>query len=281
MESDQNTAYATRDYLHQVDWRQTATYALGIGATRQELAYLYEAMGPKVYPTFAVVPAFPAVVDVVSQAGGGFDNLVHAGQRVVIHAPIPAEGVLRTVGRLEGKYDLKRMAQVVASTQTWKDEQLVAETTWTLLLFDRGGFGGPRPPKTTKVETPAGQDPDFVALEHTSPEQSLLYRLSGDTNPLHVDAEFAKKLGFPQGPILHGLCTFGFLARAVIRNLCEGQGERLRSIEAQFKRPVWPGETLVSQGWRIGEGRVALSLEVKERDEKVLGNAWAEIEQGR
>lgn len=267
--------YETEIFEHRMDWKQAATYALGIGATRDELDYLYEGKGPRVYPTFAVIPAYAPAVALVGRAGGSFENLVHGAQSVTVHHPIPADCLMKTTATFVGIYDLKRMAQMVVSTRTEADGVHLFDTTWMLILFNMGGFGGPRPPKAPKVEPEDEQAPDFVRSEKTSLEQSILYRLSGDTNPLHIDAEFAKNLGFERGPILHGLCTFGFTGRAVIRELLGGDGDRLIALHAQFRKPVWPGETLKTTGWRVANDRVSLDVQVQERDESVLGGAWA------
>lgn len=260
-----------------MSWQRAATYALGIGAKRDELDYLYEARGPKVYPTYGVIPAFEALVDVVSAVGGGFENLVHGAQSIKVHRPLPSTGTWHTTGKLEALYDLKRMTQVVVSTRTECNSEPLIDTTWMIILFDKGNFGGPRPPKPMKVEPAAGADPDFTIADTTSPEQAILYRLSGDYNPLHIDAEFAKSLGFNDGPILHGLCTFGIIGRAVIRGACGSDGDRLKSLHAQFKKPVWPGDTLVTRGWKVNAGQCALDVTVPGREEAVLGNAYAEI----
>jgi acyl dehydratase len=103
-----------------------------------------------------------------------------------------------------------------------------------------------------------------------------LYRLSGDTNPLHADPAVAQSAGFDRGPILHGLATFGFAARAVVQAVCKGDATHLASIDGQFRRPVWPSETLVTEGWRL-EDRIVLQTKVAERDEVVLSNAWATV----
>jgi len=269
--------YTTEPSEHKIDWKRAATYALGIGATRNELDYLYEARGPKVFPTFGVIPAYTPSIEIVARVGGSFESLVHGSQSIVIHQPIPAEGVMKTTATFQGLYDLKRMAQLVVSTRTEMDGVHLFDTSWMLILFNMGGFGGPRPPKAEKVEPAKDQAPDFETSQRTTPEQAILYRLSGDTNPLHIDAEFAKKLGFEQGPILHGLCTFGLTGRAVINQKLGGDGHRLRELHAQFKKPVWPGETLRTRGYTVGDNRLALDVEVEERSEAVLGNAWARI----
>jgi acyl dehydratase len=262
---------------HDYEWKDVVRYALGVGAKRAELDYLYEGRGPKVLPTFAVVPKFAPMLELLARTGGNLAMIVHGAERVTMHGPVAPRGRLSTTVTLSGAYDLRRLAQVVVDAAT-ADEQgrIVAETRSTILFRGEGGFGGePRPKETAPVERPADTPPTFVVEEVTSPEQALLYRLSGDLNPLHADPEFARSVGFEQGPILHGLCTFGFMARHVAKGACGGDASRLRSLEAQFKRPVWPGDTLVTHGWRVDAHRVALQVKVKERDEVVISGAWA------
>jgi acyl dehydratase len=112
--------------------------------------------------------------------------------------------------------------------------------------------------------------------EKTNPNQALLYRLSGDWNPLHADPGFARGFGFDR-PILHGLCTFGFMVRHLVNGACGGDASKVRSFEAQFRKPVWPGDTLVTEGWVMRPGAVALQVKVKERDEIVIPGAWATL----
>jgi len=269
--------YTTKPYLHEMDWKKAITYALGIGAKRNELDYLYEARGPKVYPTYGVIPAFEPLVDVVKHVGGGFENLVHGAQSITLHRPLPPEGTWETVGKLKALYDLKRMTQVVASTETRADGELLFDTEWMIILFDMGNFGGPRPAKAFKVDPPEGKPASFEIRQLTSPEQALIYRLSGDYNPLHIDTEFAEKLGFEAGPILHGLCTFGHVARAVIQGACAGDGNRLKALHAQFKKPVWPGDELVTHGWVLESRQCPLTVTVPGKADAILGNAYAEI----
>ena len=269
--------YTTIPYLHEMDWKKAITYALGVGAKRDELDYLYEARGPKVFPTYGVIPAFEPLVDVVKHVGGGFENLVHGAQSITIHRALPTFGTWQTVGKLKALYDLKRMTQVIASTETRYDGELLFETEWMIILFDQGNFGGPRPAKIAKVDPPEGRAADFEVHQLTSPEQALLYRLSGDYNPLHIDTAFAEKLGFKEGPILHGLCTFGHVARAVIQGSCGGNGDRLKVLSAQFKKPAWPGDELVTQGWVLESNVCPLAVTVPGRPDAILGNAYAEI----
>src|SRR5581483_11770741 len=153
----------------------------------------------------------------------------------------------------------------------------IARTTWNIVYRDHGNFGGDTPPREAAPKIPKDKAPDFKIEEQTSPEQALLYRLSGDLNPLHADPEFAKGVGFDQGPILHGLCTYGYATRHLAKGLCGGDASKIVGIDGSFKRPVWPGETLITEGWTIEPGVVALQTSVKERSEVVLGGAWAKL----
>lgn len=272
--------YVTRPYSLTYDWKTLAAYTLGIGAKRDELDYLYEGAknGMKVYPTFGVVPAYDAIVDMLGKSGANMAMVVHGGQTVRALRPIPARGTLTTTGTLKGIYDLKKFAQVILDTSTsGADGEPLFETTWSIIVRGAGGFSGPRPPESQDPDVPKDRAPDWTFEEATTPEQALLYRISGDVNPLHADPEFAAMVGFPQGPILHGLCTYGFVARAIIKNAAGGDATRLRSFSAQFRKPVWPGDTIVTQGYTLSEGKVVVVASVKERSEAVLTNAWAQI----
>jgi acyl dehydratase len=127
------------------------------------------------------------------------------------------------------------------------------------------------------VKAPPKEDPPlFDVAEKTSPEQALLYRLSGDRNPLHADPEFARSVGFDQGPILHGLCTFGYVTRALVQGACPANPDRIRSLTIQFKKPVWPGEELRTVGHEVEPGVIALSTYADGRPEAVTGG-WARL----
>jgi acyl dehydratase len=258
-------------------WKDVVLYALGVGAKRDELDYLYEGRGPRVLPSFAVVSKFQPMLDLLASLGGNLAMIVHGGERVVLHGPLAPAGKLRTTATVRGIYDMKRLAQVLVDTRAEDASgKLVAETTSAILFRGEGGFGGDPPPKDpAPVERPRDVPPTFSVEETTSPEQALLYRLSGDLNPLHADPKFAQAVGFEQGPILHGLCSFGFMVRHVARGACGGDATRVRSFEAQFRRPVWPGDTLVTEGWLVRPDAVAIQVRVKERDEVVISGAWA------
>lgn len=255
-------------------WKDTALYALGIGAKREELDFLYEGRGPKVFPTFAVIPGFEPCMDLAKDIGGDVRGVVHAGQSITLHRDFPTKGVLHTTARVDGIYDLKRMAQVnIVTETTLEDGEKVCDTEWTIFYRFDGGFDGPRPPKSFRVKVP-DREPDAVVEEKVSEEQALLYRLSGDINPLHADPDMAKAVGF-EAPILHGLCSYGYIGRAALHHFGNSDPTSLKSLVAQFRKPVWPGDTLVIQAWKTDEG-VILRAETKEKPgEIVLTNCLA------
>jgi len=267
----------TAELVHRYSWRDVVLYALGVGATVDELDYLYEKRGPKVLPTYAVVPAFPACRELFEATGGDLEGVVHGAQKIVLHRPLPPEGELRTVGTIAGLYDMKRLAQAVFTTETRDAEgTLLCETEWLILFRFDGGYGGERPPRSLRVKAPK-RDTDWRVSEKTAAEQALLYRLSGDLNPLHADPELAKEVGFER-PILHGLCTYGYLGRAVVREACDGDPTRLKELRAQFRNPVFPGDSLVCEGWREDEQHVLRVVTEERPDEVAVGNAYARVD---
>lgn len=258
-------------------WRDTVVYALGVGATaEEELDYLYEGRGPKVLPTFSTVPTFAAFDALVDRIGCDRSGMVHHSQEMTVFKPLRPDAKLEVKGRVEGLYDLKRMAMSVFIIDAY-DEQgdLMIRGEVTLVLMKDGRFGGGRPPRSERVAVPE-REPDFETRERIAPTQALLYRLSGDYNPLHADPEYAAKVGFDR-PILHGLCTFGYAGRSVIRHACGGDPDRLATLRGQFSSPVFPGDTVVVRGWNEGE-RVALTVSTEERpNELCLSQAFAVI----
>lgn len=263
----------TAPALHPYRWQDVVLYALGVGARQAELDFLFEGRGPKVLPTYAVVPAFAPVADLFGSLGGNLLGVVHGGQTVRLHAPFAPSGTLTTVGKVGGVWDLKRLATALFTTET-RDESgtLLAETEWNIIYRFDGGFGGSPPPKRPVVKVPE-RTPDWTHEETTAPEQALLYRLSGDHNPLHADPEIGEKVGFGR-PILHGLCTYGIVGRAVLIHACGGDPARLRAYSGEFKKPVWPGDTLVTDAW-IESERIVLRAWVKERPGEPVFGGWA------
>ena len=267
--------YETPAIEFQYGGRDVVIYALGVGASaNEELEYLYEGLGPKVLPTFGTIPTFAAFDALVDRIGCDRRGMVHHSQQLDVLRPLRPEARLRVMGRVSGLYDLKRLAMSVFSIEALdEDDELIIRGEVTLVLRNDGGFGGARPPKTERIRLP-DREPDFEASEKIAPTQALLYRLSGDYNPLHADPEFAADVGFDR-PILHGLCSYGYAGRALIRGACGGDPDKLATFRAQFSNPVFPGETLLIRSWTEGE-RVILSVSTEERPDQVcLSNASA------
>jgi acyl dehydratase len=261
---------------HEYTWRDAALYALGVGARVDgELDYLYEGRGPKVLPTFAVVPSFRSLVDVVSVLGASPIQILHGEQTIRLVRPIPPSGAFETRGEVTGIYDKGKGALVVvrASTTDEKGEP-VFENEFSLFVRGAGGFGGERGPEARAVEVP-DRAADFTESQATSPEQAAIYRLMGDLNPLHIAPEVGAAAGFGK-PILHGLCTYGFAGRAIVKHACGGDPAKLASFAARFSGVVFPGDTLVTSGWRGEGGRWSIQV-AKPDGSVVLSHGLVEV----
>ncbi len=231
-------------------------YHLALGAGERptdpsELRYLDDS-GPQVLPTFATVAAtFHATAPPrVSFPGVEIDlaKIVHGSQEVTVHRPLPPTGKATTSTRIAEVWD-KGKAAVIVQESTTIDEN--GEPLWTARssIFARGegGFGGERGPSES-IALP-DRDPDYDLRTRILPQQALLYRMCGDRNPLHSDPEFAKDAGFP-APILHGLCTYGIVCKAVVDAALDGDAAKVKGFRARFAGVVFPGETLRTQVWR-------------------------------
>jgi acyl dehydratase len=240
---------------HERTWTSTDAllYAVGVGAGLgepvSELQFTTEnseGITQQVLPTFAVL---------ISQAAtgrnlGDFDRaqLVHAEQSFELHRPLPVSGTVRTVSTVSGIYDKGSGALVVIQNEAVDAATSEPMVTARSGLFIRGGggFGGERgsAERWERPERPA----DHQVVLPTRPEQALIYRLSGDRNPLHADPKFAARGGFAR-PILHGLCTYGVTGRALLHSLCGSDPARFASMSGRFTHPVMPGDTLTTSIW--------------------------------
>jgi acyl dehydratase len=234
-------------------------YAVGVGAGQEpleELQYTTEnsaEVEQKVLPTMAVV---------LGGGGGAFGKigsfnpamLVHGEQGITLHREIPVEGELEAVSEITGIYDKGKGAVVVSeSTATLVDTgEPLFSTRMSAYIRGEGGWGGDRGPSGTPNQAP-DREPDHLVTVQTRTDQALLYRLSGDRNPLHSDPAFAAMGGFDR-PILHGLCTYGFTGRALLHELCASDPARFKGMEARFSSPVMPGEALTVKAWLDGDG---------------------------
>jgi acyl dehydratase len=236
-------------------------YALGVGAGQQdplrELEFTTEnshEIEQRVLPTFGIVLVqFGSTRERVSI--GDFDPamLVHAEQAITLHRPLPVEGAIRITNTVTGIYDKGSGALVVTETtgvSPFTGEKLVT-TRSSVFIRGEGGFGGDRGPGGDWAAPERA--PDHQVSCPTRGDQALLYRLSGDRNPLHSDPAFAARAGFRR-PILHGLCTYGVTGRALLHALCGSDPERFLSMEGRFTKPVYPGDELTVSIWTTGPG---------------------------
>lgn len=266
----------TEPLTHEYEWRDVVLYALGVGATAEELDYVYEGRGPVVIPTFAVVPAFKSLLDTCGKLGADLLKVLHGEQQIRLHRPIPPSGAFQTTATVKGVYDKGKGALAVIEMNTTDAKgEPVFDNVSSIFVRGEGGFGGDRGPSADKIEPPEGEKPAFSITHGTSTSQAALYRLSGDYNPLHIDPEFAAKAGFDK-PILHGLCTYGYAGRAIIEGACGGDPAKLAGLSARFTGVVYPGETLTTSGWASGDGRYVIQTTTQD-GRTVLGNAVAEV----
>ncbi|MBI2912494.1 MAG: MaoC family dehydratase N-terminal domain-containing protein [Chloroflexi bacterium] len=249
--------------------RDVMLYAIGVGAT--ELDFVYE-RNLKALPTFAVIPAFPALMGLTGSVEINPVMILHGEQGFRIHKTIPVKGKLTTSGKVTGVYDKGKGALVTIETET-RDEQgdLLFVNTSGIFVRGAGGFGGDRGPEAGNL--PPERAPDKVVEMTTLPIQGIIYRLSGDRNPLHVDPAFAQMAGYDR-PILHGLCSFGHVGRAVLAEYCGNDPGRFVGMSVRFSGVVFPGDTITTEMWDEANGRLVLQAKTQ-AGRVVISNAAA------
>ena len=237
----------------------------------RELQYTYE-KNLKVLPSFAVIPIFGAVEGGDPIPGLDYNPamLLHGEQDLELRKVIPTQAKVSSSGRVAAVYDKKKAALVVLEITT-KDESgdTLFMNRFSMFIRGEGGFGGDPGPKAGNL--PPERDPDLVVESPTLPQQALLYRLCGDKNPLHADPEFSKLGGFDV-PILHGLCSYGVVCKAVVDHALGGDTTKVARYQVRFAGVVYPGETIVTSMWRDGD-LIVLQAKTKERDTAVITNA--------
>lgn len=263
--------------------RDTILYALGVGAGLEnptdgrELRFLFE-RDLLALPTLAIVLAAPPFWFDDPELGIDWKRLLNAGQDLVLERPIPVEGSVSTKLSIDAVWDKGReKGAIMESTRTLLDSTgaKLARIRQTHFLRGNGGFGGPPQPSSAETALPADRPPDHVVELPTRPEQALIYRLSGDLNPLHIDPEVSKAAGFER-PILHGSCTFGIVGRAVLRAVAANDPSRMRRFGARFSSPVYPGETIRTEIWQA-DGHVVFRALAVQRNVVVLDRGIAQI----
>ncbi len=254
--------------------RDVMLYALGVGCGTDDLPFTYEG-DLKVLPTFAVIPSFPAMLNLGGAMQVNPIMVLHGEQRIELLGPIPTSGTITTTPTIKAMYDKGKGALVVVETESVDARgKLLFRCTSGIFARGEGGFGGERGPSGSK-NVPPDRPPDQSIAYKTLPNQALLYRLSGDMNPLHADPSFAAMGGFDR-PILHGLCTYGHAGRAVLQAYCGNDPARLKAFEVRFSGVVFPGETITTDMWQIAPGKIVLTAKT-ERGEAVLSGAAAEV----
>lgn len=257
-------------------------YALGIGFGQEpthpdHLKYVYE-QNLQAFPTMAVVLGYPGFWMKDPKAGINWVKLVHGEQRMTIHRPLPPAG--RVIGRSRISHVIDKGAEkgaLVITERTLRDGAGNLLITIAQTTFCRGDGGLSQSDESpTALEATPDRAPDMVCAIPTLPQAALIYRLCADNNPLHADPAVAEKAGYPR-PILHGLCTYGVAARAIVQAACDNDASRLVSMHTRFSSPVYPGETVVCEIWKDTGHDVRFRAKVAERDVVVLSNGFAGI----
>jgi 3-hydroxyacyl-CoA dehydrogenase/3a,7a,12a-trihydroxy-5b-cholest-24-enoyl-CoA hydratase len=278
------------DRTSSYDEQDLALYALGVGAATdpnddEGLRLVYEGHGGgmKALPTYAVIPGTNAILGFAKEgitAPGlhyGFDRVLHGEQYIELARPLPLKATLTTKSVVKDIWDKGKGALVVTALDSYdEDGDPLIKSEMTAFIRGAGGWGGDRGP-SADINVPPEREPDAVAEDAIPENQALLYRLSGDWNPLHVDPGMAQAFGFER-PILHGLCTFGYAGRRVLEKFApEGNPDFFRSIKVRFADNVYPGDTLVTEMWKESDQRIVFQCKVKERDSVVISNAAIEL----
>lgn len=276
------------DIVHRYTERDTMLYALGLGygqdpMDRGALRFVYE-QGLQAVPTMVTVMGSPGIWWRDPKTGADFVKLVHGEQDLRLLRPLPAQGCVIARNRVVSLTDKGAGKGALAVLlRTLIDEasgETVAESRNVTFLRGDGGFSAPHgrsDPAPQPLPALPERASDLEVSYATRPEAALIYRLSGDVNPLHADPDVAARAGFER-PILHGLCTYGMAARAVIERVLGHDAARLKRLAVRFTAPVWPGETVRYELWHDGPTRLRLRASVDARRAVVLNNGIVEVE---
>ena len=275
-------AWPFPDVEHTYTEKDTILYALGVGLGADpldhgQLQYVYEE-GLAALPSMAVVLGYPGMW--LRDPGTGIDwvKVLHGEQGFEIHQPLPAVGTVVGRTRVTGIVDKGAGKGALIYTERTIHDRAnglrLASLTSTTFCRGDGGFGGPDGPTIPPHPLPE-EKPDEICDLPSIEQAALIYRLSGDTNPIHADPQIAKAAGFDR-PILHGLCTLGVAGHAILKVCCGYEPSRLKSLRLRFSAPVYPGETIRTELWRDGNA-VSFRSRVVGRDAVVLNNGYAEL----
>ena len=258
-------------------------YALGVGMgidplNEETLRFVYEE-NLKVLPSQSAMMAHPGFWAKEEDTGLDWVKVLHAGQEIIMHKPFPHEGTVESKTRITSVTDKgERIGALIVSDRVVSDvttgEDICTLVT-TLLARGDGGFGGERK-ATPKTDIIPKSEPDMVCDLPTQPQQALIYRLTGDFNPLHVSPIVARNAGF-KAPILHGLCTMGVATHALVKSCCNYDTSRFKRMRLRFCAPVYPGETIRTEIW-INGNEIAFRCKSLEQDKVVINNGYLLVE---
>ena len=267
----------------QLTKRDTILYALGVGLGADpcdvnQLKYVYE-QNLQALPSMAIILGYPGPWHAQGDTGITRSHVVHGEQGFVIHKQLPVDtavaGLTKVVGVLDKGRDKGALVLTESTVRDKSSGDIVCTLTSTTFCRADGGFGGPSGSSKPQHPIP-DRSPDMTCDLPTLPQAALIYRLSGDYNPLHADPAYAQKAGFKM-PILHGRATFSVAAHALLKTCCDYDAARFKSMDGRFSSPVYPGETIRTEMWR-DRNIVSFRSTVPARNVTVLNNGRAEIQ---
>ncbi|KAK5601814.1 hypothetical protein CRENBAI_020171 [Crenichthys baileyi] len=263
---------------------QCILYALGVGMSTKDpdsLRFLYEG-----HQDFSCLPTFGVIPSQAATMGGGlssvpglnidFTQVLHGEQYLELYKPLPTSGTLTSETTVADVLDKGSGAVILLDVNTYNGDELVCYNQFSVFVVGAGRFGGRRSSDKAKAPLPPPKRaPDAVVIESTTRDQAALYRLSGDWNPLHIDPSFAAMGGF-SAPILHGLCSFGFAARHVLKQFANNDPSKFKAIKVRFAKPVFPGQSLLTEMWKEGS-RIHIQSKVKETGDVALAGGYVDL----
>uniref|UniRef100_A0ABM5FT04 Peroxisomal multifunctional enzyme type 2 n=1 Tax=Pogona vitticeps TaxID=103695 RepID=A0ABM5FT04_9SAUR len=277
--------YKLTSVAYEYSHLQPILYALGVGMSTKDpdhLKFLFE--GNEEFcclPTFGVIPAQSSMLG----SGGlgsipgfniDFTKVLHGEQYLELYKPIPTSGRLTSEATIADILDKGSGCVILLDVHTYSGKELLCYNQFTVFVVGAGGFGGKRSSEKAKAPAnPPKRPPDAVITDATTIDQAALYRLSGDWNPLHIEPGFAALGGFKK-PILHGLCSFGFAARHVLKHFANNDVTKFKAIKIRFAKPVFPGQTLQTEMWKEGN-RIHIQTKVKETGDIAISGAYVDL----